>query len=183
MATFARLTRPSHQAYANAHGYATYFGLTPTLGPPSWGKVPILRTLLDNYDAVLWLDADCLVVDASDDIGSDIGNVVQALARHVTPEGRIPNCGVWYLTQAARPMLDETLGLYGEYVNHRWWEQGAVIEMLSRGWDKRTHWLDPGWNRERHDTQTTERVRIEHFAGGPDVMGERLWLLRQRLAS
>jgi hypothetical protein len=183
LATFARLTRPSMSRYAERHGYVQAFDMVPPLDPPSWAKVPLLRSMLDRFDAVLWMDADCLVVDDSEDIAAEVPEgMAQALVAHVTHEGRVPNCGVWYLTREARPLLDEVMGLYEQFLHHPWWEQGAMISRLPHGWDQKTHWLDPGWNRERHDTQPTGRVRIEHFAGGGGVIGERLMLLRQRLA-
>jgi len=32
--------------------------------PSSWGKVRLLRGLLERYDIVLWLDADTIVLDS-----------------------------------------------------------------------------------------------------------------------
>jgi hypothetical protein len=180
MAAFAGLTEPAMMAYAKRHGYQAVFDQTPTLDPPSWGKVPLLDALLDSFDAVLWIDADCLVVDGEEDIAEGIPeDIAQAMVFHVTGEGRIPNCGVWYLTKHAKPLLEEVLGLYSKYRDHCWWEQAAVIDRIKCGWYAKTWVLDPGWNRHPHDIQRTKRVRIEHFTALPDRLGS----LKARLAS
>jgi hypothetical protein len=179
MAAFAGLTQPAMLAYAKRHGYQAVLDQTPTLDPPSWGKVPLLQALLDSVDAVLWLDADCLIVDGSEDIAAGVPEgMAQAMTAHVTWQGCIPNCGVWYLTHEAKPLLQEVMGLYQKHRDHVWWEQAAVIERINDGWKARTWWLDPGWNRHVHDMQQTNRIRIEHYTALPDRLGQ----LKARLA-
>jgi hypothetical protein len=170
-----QLTLPRMMLYGARHGYTPHFNHEPTLEPPSWGKVPILRKLLLTHDAVLWLDADCLIVDPLEDLAAHVpASAAHALVSHQTGEGVIPNCGVWYLTQAAAPLLDEVMGLYAKHWDHCWWEQAAVIERINDGWRSRTFFLDPGWNRHPQDHQLTDRVRIEHYTAMPDRFGSLL---------
>lgn len=161
-------TLPAMTAYAARHGYNLVANCRPTLDPPSWGKIPLLLEILDTHDAALWLDADVLIVDGSEDIADHVYGH-QGLVAHVTRgDGRVPNTGIWYLTRRCIPLLLEALELFPRYAAHPWWEQAAIIERLPGHWESVTTWLDPGWNRHRHDLQPTDRVRLMHFTAVPD---------------
>ena len=41
--------------------------------PAQWAKIPFIRSLLDEYEWVLWLDADVVIVDLEADISLEIG--------------------------------------------------------------------------------------------------------------
>jgi hypothetical protein len=169
---------PTMTAYAERHGYRL-LAEPPALGtrPPSWMKLPLLRNALDEFDEVLWLDADVLIRDDSLDLADEVpADAWQALVRHHVVEGEVPNCGVWFLRAAMRPMLDQLWGM-DEYLEHPWWEQGALVELLGyRGRPvqlqapselcRRTHWLGLEWNsheeRDRHP-----RPRFAHATYGP----------------
>ncbi len=160
-------TLPAMAAYARRHGYELVADRLPTLDPPAWGKIPLLLETLETHDAVLWLDADVLILDQTEDIADRVYSPV-GLVVHTTGEGRVPNTGVWYLTRDALPLLREALALYPTYRNHKWWEQGAVIDRLEHGWAPKATQLYPGWNRHRHDTQSAVHVRFLHFTAVPD---------------
>jgi hypothetical protein len=164
-AGFVPHTRPRMERYARRWGYEPCFDATTDLDPPSWGKVPLMLSLLETYDAVLWLDADILILDHSRDIAAGVPmEAAQAMVEHVTPQdGAVPNCGVWYVTRAARPLLAVLLGMFGTHRHAQWWEQSALIEVLPLGWRNVTHWLHPCWNRHRRDTTPCDRVRFLHF--------------------
>jgi hypothetical protein len=62
------LTRPSFEAYAQAHGYELVVHyVTP---PRSWAKPVLLRDeLRDGYEQVLWVDCDAAFSESAPDIG------------------------------------------------------------------------------------------------------------------
>jgi hypothetical protein len=181
-AAWREFTLPPMQAYAKRHGYETCFDAAPELSPPSWGKVPLLLRLLESHDAVLWLDADVMVMDWSEDIADAVGETAavgglvahQVEARHchgmqdVAGLCRVPNCGVMYLRREAAPLLSAMLGLYGKYRDHPWWEQAALIELLDRPEEWRLTNLSPGWNRHPFDCQPCDRVRFYHATAIPN---------------
>jgi hypothetical protein len=183
---YREFTLPPMRRYAERHGYAACFDSLPTLDPPSWGKVPLIRQLLDDHEAVLWLDADVLIFDPSDDLAADVPAwAVQAMVRHtvnvrhahgVVPvdvhgQAMVPNTGIWYVTRYAAPLLDAMLSLYPQHRDSVWWEQSAMVELLPNGWAGVTHWLDPSWNRHVFDSQPCDRQRFIHATAVTDRVG------------
>lgn len=161
------ITRPFYQAYAHRHGYAYIEGDGYADGrPPSWGKVPLLMGLLRTYDAVLWIDCDVVIVDGTDDIATQVPEAaVQAMTVHTHHlgfcMGEVPSCGVWLVRKPMVPVLEQVWGMT-QYVEHPWWEQAAMHELLgylhngraifpvTKGETtplrERTNFLDESWN-------------------------------------
>jgi len=125
------VTRPAIMDYADGHGY-DYLepaGLQCDR-PPSWWKVPLLLKALESYDEVLWIDCDVAIVDGGADIASAVSaDAVQAMVIHRTPEGDVPNLGVWLVRRGMRDWLRVMWEMTG-YVGHPWWEQAAMLDLL-----------------------------------------------------
>lgn len=184
----AEIARPGLEAYAERHGYELE-AAAPTMmpRPASWMKLPLLANALDRHDEVLWVDADVVIVDDELDLADEVpAEQWQALVRHHTPDGQVPNCGVWFCRRQMLPVLEQ-LWEMNEYLLHPWWEQGALLELLGyRGrpvelvepteltW--RTHWLELEWNsheeRDRHPSP-----RFAHATCGP--LGWRLAVMNR----
>lgn len=169
--------------YADRHGYdvSIHDRADASGRPPAWAKVVLVRELLDRYDVVLWIDADAAVTDASADIAELLGpRDLMALVAHTTPEGDdpIPNCGVWLLRshRATRRFLDRVWASTA-YVEHRWWENAAVLDLLGYELEPRVHLTAPSRMLRRTTLLGTEwnsipvdaapRPRIVHFPGLP----------------
>jgi len=180
-AELLELTGPTFAEYAALHGYELHLlGNTPAQDrPPSWGKVVILQRLLSAYDEVLWVDADAVIVDCRRDISDDLHpQDLMGLAAHVTPEGDdpIPNAGVWFLRRD--PAIVELLeGVWSAetFIDHKWWENAAVLTLLGYRLEPRvaldqpaplwfrTRLLSNEWNSIAADPSPTPR--IVHFPG------------------
>lgn len=106
--------------------------------PTSWLKVPIIKHLLENgYDLVQWIDCDVIINRFDKDINESFitSTCVQSLVNHYDLyEGIVPNCGIWSLKQAAIPLLD-AIWNKTDYINHKWWEQGANINIMQTNKD------------------------------------------------
>lgn len=129
-----RLARRSFARYAERHGYDLHLHTTPADAsrPVPWSKVPICRGLLDDYDVVLWLDSDLVVVDPSRDVAADVPqDRVLGLVEHRTAEGSMPNSGVMVLRSGdgARAFLDDVWA-QEDLVDHKWWENAAICRLL-----------------------------------------------------
>ena len=172
--------RPSLEAYARRHGYELVIGDgNEAEGRPlPWAKIGLMRHLLQEAHDVLWVDADALILDETVDIADELApEAFQALVRHATQQGEIPNTGVWYLRgQRARLFLDEVWQL-DQYRDHPWWEQAAVQHLLGYSatieadqpvrastWMEGTQWLDPSWNAVTPEIPLAG-ARIRHYAG------------------
>ena len=164
------LAMPGFQDYAGRHGYDLL------VQPPgeitraaSWHKIPLLLQALDDYDEALWLDCDIVIVDPTIDVADVIPHEAwHALVRHHTPDGEVPNCGVWYLRQPMRHTL-KAIWDDDRWLNHPWWEQAALMDRLGYHHHpahlsnptrlyRHTHWLDLCWNsHEQNDPDPNPR--------------------------
>jgi hypothetical protein len=174
-----RIARRSFARYGARHGYELVMQ-TSTLDPsrpPPWSKVVLLRRLAREYDLLLWLDADLVVVDTSLDIASELedGRFLY-LVEHATKEGRMPNSGVMLLRGGPDTIafLDDVYA-QEDLVEHRWWENAAICRLLGYRLDpvglttptalltEHTKLLSPCWN-SIPDAPVPD-PRIRHYPG------------------
>jgi hypothetical protein len=182
------VTAKTFRTFADLHGYELDLRseALPEDRPASWARIPLIQSLLKRFDLVLWIDADAAIVDASLDISEQLGKRdVMGMVAHRTPESRgpIPNCGVWVVR--AHRMSSRLLANAWEqtqYINHKWWENAAVMDQLGYELDpevrlvnptsvyRHTRFLSNEWNSVPIDPATSPR--IVHFPGLP--VAERL---------
>lgn len=177
------VTRETFEEYAHRHGYEVVIpDAVPETGRPlAWSKITLIQGLLERFDLVLWVDADAAVVDASADIAEMLGKRdLMALVAHATSEGDdpIPNCGVWLLRKhrMTRRFLGDVWAST-EYIDHKWWENAAVLKVLGFELEPKVHLAAPTamyehtaflpveWNSISVDA--SPNPRIVHFAGQP----------------
>lgn len=177
---------PSFQTFADLHGYDLLIPEPIDCSrPPSWWKVPALLSALDEYDEALFLDADTVIVDPSEDVYVD-PLAWQAMVEHHTGDGDVPNCAVWLVRRPMIPYLHTAWSL-DRYLNHGWWEQAAMHELMGLGGrpvqrifdtelGRHTAFLDNGWNVHCWDSPRATRPRIMHATMLPDrVAVMRAW--------
>ena len=172
---------PTFVDFAERHGYDVVRRSTneDALGrPPSWGKVRLMRRLLDTYDIVLWVDADAIILDGSSDPADLLGpDDYQGLVLLHQLGQEFPTCGVWLLrsTDKAKAFLD-AIWEKDEFTHDRYWEQAAALDLLgysihpahrirASAWMDGTRLLDEEWNRMPLITRSLEPCRIRHYAG------------------
>lgn len=174
------ISRPSFERFAGHHSYDLIVARHGLSGdrPPAWGKLALLRELLDGYDRVVWVDADAVIVDPSGDIFEGAGRMRPCrLVVHHYDGLEIPNMGVIALISTGwTKRFIERLWASERYVDHKWWENAAALELL--GYDVeaprrdsrrrtaasyRVGELDLSWNSISLDA--SPRPRIAHFPG------------------
>lgn len=135
LASVLELTRPAMIEYAERHGYAFVDAsakvedMDPTI-PPSWRKLDVMSEILYTNDAVLWLDADILIVEQKEDIAEDVSlDCRLACAFHDTPvHGYTPNAGLLFCQS---PSILGTIKREAEAspFGQKIWEQAGLWEM------------------------------------------------------
>ena len=173
------LSGPSFAIYADRHGYdlAVRQDLTDPDRAPSWNKLPFFLELFEDYDLVVWVDADAAIVDSRFDIADELApDDLMGVVAHEYDDQVIPNCGVWVLRNHddVRRFV-ERLWNRTEFLDHRWWENAAFLDELGYSVDprvdllrptpmlRRTRFIDRSWNSIRVDP--ARHPRINHYPG------------------
>lgn len=178
----AELTVPRMSEYAARHGHTfSVYQFNDTIArPASWHKLLAIADAFSVADRVLWLDADVLIVDGSNDIAAELpAGKCQAMVRHACPGGDVPNAGVWFLDRSMLCAL-MTCAMQDVFVHHKWWEQAAILSLMgfseSDGRCRHetatplyegTQWLDESWNVWR-GSPSSVRPRFVHACGVKD---------------
>lgn len=177
-------TLPTWEVFADLHDWGIYVvderpeGVASDIRSGRAAKIGIIEEALQDNDLVLWIDADAMIVDASEDIAYAIRpDDFQALVMEQVGVRTNPNTGVWLLRQdeeTSRFLADVKVAP----MEPPFADQAQVMHVL--GWGTkyphgmkpmrgseylpRTGWMSPSWNTifpaPHHPT------RIRHFAGG-----------------
>lgn len=185
---------PTFRAFAKRHGYTIVFGNEEHAKGrnPSWARVPMFEKYLGVFDEVLWLDADCVILDDSEDVPLP-DDCWQAMLDSFLG----PNVGVWKMRACAKSRCFLTsVWAEGEpWAHEMWWDNSAALKVfgydmdlffqvpavLSKqpsGFDSGTHWLGDEWNtivmpwgaradRPEGPPPHMANPRIRHYGGLP----------------
>lgn len=111
------------------------FGSLAPDRPIAWSKIRLVTELLDEYEEVLWIDADAVIVDPGRDIREDADpEKPLSLVEHTwddPPGRRAVNTGVMLVRRSdwSREFLS-AVWAHEKYIGHTWWENTAILEML-----------------------------------------------------
>ncbi len=148
---------------------------------PGWFKIGLTLKLLPDFDYVLTLDPDTLIVGKS-----DFSQIIKPATLNIAKDANGINCGVmaWRNCPAAFDALNRLEALYPEFEGHIWNEQAALMTFV--------HELDVFyqpksiWNAYPHfQPDVTDETMVVHWPGGPQGQ-ERARLMRkfqQKLAA
>lgn len=130
----AKKTWPLMEQYAyRCHASFSGVSLRQTGRPPAWGKLTAIAAGLAENDEVLWLDADVSVETATKNVFDEIADGVSSgmcLLDDSDGRGHF-NTGVWLVRRKFMPHI-VSAAMMDEFVNHRWWEQAAVIAVIEK---------------------------------------------------
>lgn len=135
------LTSETMRAYGKRYGFPVEIDPRVLIERhPAWHRVKYITELFGKgYEYILWLDADALFVRYDIDIREVInGSSDLYLVQHDSPENRptpVPNTGVMLIRNCRWSVdLFNTLWSMTEYLEHHWWENGALIKLLGYNW-------------------------------------------------
>ena len=128
---------PTLHKYAHKHSYdlfipsENYFTEKTKERHYSWWKIELITKLFDNYDRILWIDADVVICDFDLDIMSDMDdNSHVGMVVHKTGIGYVPNCGVWVLDKKCMSWFPELWNYNNLPRSDGFWEQDAMLYKL-----------------------------------------------------
>ncbi len=181
---------PAMKRYAEIHNYRFIeAGCSSDHRPPPWGKIPAIQKALKQYQTVLWIDCDVMIVKFDVDIGYGFSDqAFQGLVKHHTNCGEVPNTGVWLLRNCARTnQMLEYVWNQKDLTNHMWWEQAAVMRLLgytdtipakirqASDYHVETQWLGLEWN--SHPDCAHPEPRFKHITY--NTVAQRLPIMQQ----
>jgi hypothetical protein len=120
--------------------------------PISWSKVLVLQRLLAGNDFVMWVDADAIVIDPTEDLETWLPRehflalALQKSRRRGQPP--VPNAGVLGIRAGslATRFLAEAWR-QEDLIEHAWWEQAAMLRLLGWSLDSRQHLRETEFSR------------------------------------
>jgi len=123
--------------YCNYHSfdYEAYKIPDNYIRPPSWSKIQYLITNLEEkkYQYILWIDADAIISGSSYDI---LSVIEPHRYIYISKDFNAINAGVILFANNSYN-LDLLYKIWNkeEYINHSWWEQAALIELIDNNWN------------------------------------------------
>lgn len=184
-AELMRYAEPTLRAYAARHGYDVCINWAEPRDPlgERRAKIDLLRHTLPDYDLVVWIDADAMIIAFDDDLADEIPPwAFQAFVLEHSHWGFGPNTGVWAMRNEPESyrFLDELdrIGPHPAKPN-----SDQVIVHLALGWELnptattarpghpspfllRTGWLDIKWNPVGYGHREPE-PNVRHFYARP----------------
>ncbi len=103
--------------------------------PPAWNKILLIQKLLQDkkdYDFVLWIDSDALIINFDKDIREEIESAKDLyLVKHFIKGREVPNTGSFLIRNSewSRKFLADVWDKK-EHIYNKWWENAAVNELL-----------------------------------------------------
>jgi glycosyltransferase involved in cell wall biosynthesis len=136
------LCTQSQQSYALRHGY-TYISdesVYDSNRPFAWSKIPLILKYISEYDFIVWMDADVLIMNPEIKLEIFINMMKPSSFMFVGHDLNNLNTGVFVIRNCtlAREFLADVWNKT-EYLHHVWWEQAAVIELWKNSQKYRPH--------------------------------------------
>ena len=195
------LAAPSFANYAKLHGYELLLRWDlpkPEGRAEPWNKIATLINLLPDYDQILLLDCDVVIMRPEVPFPwSEFGAANHALVVHeVLHDGVVPNTGVWGVTRETLPLLEQVWDYpvehEGAFVTEPWWDQSAYMAVV--GYDPRVrpctpatesqireaglHRLPQEWNVLKDDAARIPNAIIRHASGVANNFAQKRALMR-----
>lgn len=216
------LAKPGFSDYAGRHGLNTFFPTAREIDrlskrpgwsdrPESWWKIPVWEHLFDSgFDEIFWVDADCLIVDPTENIfdGFPADKLLQSVRHQPGPDApSIPCLGVCLIRN-----LPETRSLLSltwdqtDLIRHAWWEQTAFCRFglddnshltrhgvatlpddhagrRAKFWEQCDYGMDYRWSPHVNDSRGIPGdAKLIHFTCFPDRAGEMRRVLSEKRA-
>lgn len=130
---FGRLTKVK---YCEKHGYDLHEEdeIYDASRPIPWSKIKLLQKHLPDYDYIVWLDGDTMIMNYEIKLEKFIKKYMKDGTDFMMTRDRggLINTGVWFLKNT--PFSNEilrTTWAQDQFINHRFWEQAAFTHLYN----------------------------------------------------
>ena len=161
------LTSKTLRSYSEKHGYSflTKIISNDSERPPSWHKIEFIQEVFTGgYEYVWWVDCDAIIVNSEIRIEDFIK---EGKDFYISRDMNGINCGVFMIRNNERSVsFFEKVWSMVEYKDHIWWEQAAIMELLSSGWysEEFVEYLPSS---VFNNYEYTKSCLVHHMAGKP----------------
>ena len=136
------LCTQSQEDYALRHGYTriTDESVYDSKRPFAWYKISLLQKYLSQYDFLVWMDADVLIMNPEIELEVFINMLKSSSFMFIGHDLNSLNMGVFVIRNC--PLAHEFLADVWnktEYLHHVWWEQAAVIDFWKNSQKYKPH--------------------------------------------
>lgn len=134
-APVANITCPVIERYCIAHGYTPWVRRREKLSSWSetvWQKIPLLRESFEDYDWVMWIDADAMVMNHTIRLERIIESALGQSNLIISRDENGLNAGVFLLKNClmSHKFLEDVDSKKQEFLSHRYPEQEAMESCL-----------------------------------------------------
>ena len=127
--------------YCSKHGYNLYMDedIYDQSRPIAWSKIKLLQKYIHNYDYIIWIDADTMIINNDIKIETFIDKYMQNKDMQnkdmllAYDSGNLINTGVWFLKNT-QYVYDFLTDIYDQthLIHDRFWEQSSFNELYHK---------------------------------------------------
>lgn len=114
--SYAQLSDITKKEYCRLHNY-DYICMKQNAAPgkhPVWGKIRVVRDLLNTYDIVIWVDADAIIANKNFNIQPYI---IDNFDLYISQDNNGINTGIFIIknTETGKKILDQIWNSYRQF--------------------------------------------------------------------
>jgi hypothetical protein len=183
MKELREVTFPVNRAWCEAHGYTWVAGNRPLdpSRPASWSKIRMIQELCHIAPGqwAFWIDGDAVVTRPDwrlEALADDDAELI------IAKDHNGMNCGV-FLIRLGNMTWNFLADVYSrtEFLNHRWWEQAAIRQVLEEGYPFRVKYADKTLINANPDDFVQGHTAVLHVPNAPKIWPDRVGELKKRL--
>jgi hypothetical protein len=138
----------------------------------AFSKVVALIKNIDNYDILLWIDADAMITDMDFDLFAELKSRKEKIL--LTKDQGGLNTGVLAVKKGIKAYLKKWDSMSAAFESHPWWDQAAFISLYNSDHrlrkkvgflEKKTYnsYISEGIGAILHSPGTTNEARVNLF--------------------